>query len=226
MTMTRTLGLALALAVAGALAACTSLIPDTTVSNAFGLDGVSVTAAAGGASVISLGAGGGGSTQLSGTFEAEVPSSGLAALPGIVSVASVSDVITIQAAVGVSAPGDVDFAAAYTITDVAIELRVTDAGAPVVDQSWTAAGLVLTFSGTTTYDEGTDTTSGTYSVATEVPLVTLSVQGAAVDAYVDALRDGATLTVEGALTVDLEPAFPSSAEATFTLKSLGGTVTY
>jgi hypothetical protein len=226
MTMTRTLGLALALVVAGALAACTGLIPDTTIDNAFGLDGVSVPAAAEGASVISLNAGGGGSTQLSGTFDTEVPSSGLAALPGIISVASVSDVITIQAAVGVSAPGDVDFAAAYTITDVAIELRIVNADAPVVDQTWTAAGLSLTFSGTATYDQGTDTTSGTYSVATEVPLVTLSVQGAAVAAYVDALRDGATLEVEGALTVELEPAFPSGAEATFTLKSLGGTVTY
>jgi hypothetical protein len=224
--MTRTLGLALGLAAAAALAACSSLIPDTTVTDAFGLDGVSVTAAAGGASVISLDAGGGGSTQLSGTFETEVPASGLAALPAIVSVASVSDVITIQAAVGVSAPGDVGFAPAYTITDGAIELRIYDADGLIVDQTWTATGLVLTFSGTTTYDDGTDTTSGTYTVATEVPLVTLSVQGAAVDAYVDALRDGATLEVEGALTVDLEPAFPSGAEATFTLKSLGGTVTY
>lgn len=224
--MASTLRFGLTLVLAGALSACTSLIPDQNVSNAFGLDGVPVTATAAGVEATSLSGVSGGTTQLSGTFASEVPGGGLAAIPGFISVASISDVITIQATVDVSAPGDVSFATSYTITDVAIELRVSSGGTTVIDQSWSASGLELTFSGGTTYDEGSDTTSGAYTVASEIPLVTLLVQGAAVDAFVDALSDGDTLDVAGALTVGLQPAIPSGAQMTFTLKSLGGTVSF
>ncbi|TVR85231.1 MAG: hypothetical protein EA416_17135 [Trueperaceae bacterium] len=224
--MTPMLRFGFALVLAGALGACTSLIPDQNVSNAFGLDGVPVTATVGGAEATSLSGESEGSTQLSGTFASEVPRGDLTAIPGFISVASISDVITIQATVDVSAPGDVSFATSYTITGVAIELRVASGTATVIDQTWSAAGLELTFSGSATYDEGSDTTVGTYTVATEIPLVTLMVQGAAVDAFVDALSDGDTLDVAGALTVDLQPAIPSGAEVTLTLKSLGGTVTF
>jgi len=224
--MTGTLRYGFALVIAGALAACSGLIPDQAVNDVFGLDGVQVTATTEGAMGAAVGPALAGSTQVTGTFATQVTSNGFPDLPGIVRVASISDVITIQAAVELSAPGSVAFAEAYTITGVSIGLVVSDAGATVIDRTWDASDLELTFSGDATYDAGSDTTSGTYLVEAEVPLVTLLVQGAAVTAFVDALGDGATLDVAGTIGVDLQPAFPLGAELTFTLKSLGGTLTF
>ncbi len=224
--MTSMLRFGLALVTAGALGACSSLIPDQNIANAFGLDGVQVTASATGVQPTSPAAGTTGSTQVSGTFASEVASGGFPAIHGIINVATISDDITIRTTVDLTAPGDTTLAESYTITGASIALLVSSAGATLIEQTWTATGLELTFSGSATYDEETDTTSGTYEVVAEIPLVTLLVQGAAVDAFLDALSEGETLDVAGTMTVDLEPAFPFGAELTFTLKSLGGTVTF
>ena len=224
--MTRTIRLGFALVIAGALGACSGLIPDQDISNAFGLDGVPVTATAGGADMMALDAGPSGSSEVTGSFGAEIRSGGFAAIPGFIGVASISDVITIAAAVDVSAGGEMAFAAAYTITDASIVLSVSNDDGTLFDQAWSASGLDLTFSGSATYDPGSDTTTGTYTVVSEVPLVTLVLQGAAVDAFVGALSDGDTLDVAGTIELEVQPAFPFGAELTFTLKSLGGTLTF
>lgn len=224
--MTRTLRLGFALLIAGALGACSSLIPDQAISNAFFLDGVQVTATADGFREVGVRPTMAATTHVSGAFQTQVFSAGFGAVPGFVNVASISDVITIYADVELSSPGSVDFAASYTITAVSIGLVVTNAGATVIDQTWDAFDVDLTVSGDVAYDPGSDTTSGTYRVDVEVPLITLLVQGRVVDAFVDALQDGATLDVAGAMALEVQPSFPLGAEMTFTLKSLGGTLTF
>lgn len=214
-------------AIVGMLAACSGLIPPQAIDDAFGLDGVEVTASTvdmAGAAVSPSAAGT--STTLTGSIETEVGGLGFPTLPGLLTVTGISDVITIRATVGVSAAGDVDLASSYTLTAASIALRISDGDAPLVDQSWASSGLGLSFSGSATYDPASDTTSGDYSVATQVPLVTLALQGSALRDFLDALQDGATLTVVGTMSVDVEPAFPSGASLTFTLQSLGGEISF
>ncbi len=212
-------GLVVALSACGGLLA--ALIPDQEIRDAFGLDGTEVTAsdvgAAGTTATLAT-------SQLTGTFSASVESDGLDDFPAIVRdaarAASISDVLTIRTRVEVAAPGDVDFAASYTITGLRLGFEVFDGATSVLSQTWSNDALALTFTGSASFDGSA--TTGEYAAEVDVPMITLELTGSQARAYFDLLTEPGTYSLVGSIALDVEPAFPAGAAMTFTLKSLGG----
>lgn len=215
-------GLALLLSACGALA---GLIPDQSIADPFGLDGTAVTVAApatGGVAALAT-------AQLTGSFTATVDSGGLAGLPplvtGAVNPATISDVLTIRQAVQVAAPGQVDFAPSYLITGVRLSLEVFDGTRSVLSQTSIHDDLALTLSGSAQPD-GEGNTTGLYTAQLDVPLLELELAGQRARNYFRLLATEGSYRVEGSLTLEIGPPFPTGAEMTVTLKSLGGTLTF
>ncbi len=216
-------GLVVALSACGAIVA--GLIPDQEIDDAFGLDGTEVTASAAGAAGATATLA---TSQLTGSFSATVDSDGLDDFPAIVRdaarAASISDVLTIRTTVEVSAPGNVAFEGSYTITGVSLRFEVFDGATSVLSQDWSNDALSLTFTGSAAFD-GSDT-RGTYSAEVDVPMITLTLTSNQASAYFDLLKEPGTYTLTGSITLEVEPAFPADADMTFTLKSLGGELTF
>ncbi len=219
--MDRRIRALIAISLAAALAACSSVIPDQAITNAFGVDGTDVTVTAVGASSIAPLASG----RLAGSvgpvsFELD----GIDGIPDFARPRSISDVITIETTVFVSAPGEVAFATDYTITGVDLTLSVRDGADTVVTESWSNDDLELTFSGSAAFDGAT--TSGEYLAQVDVPLAEVRLSGAKAIALFELVKAGGRYTVQGEVAIDVVPAFPAGGELTFTLKSLGGTLAF
>jgi hypothetical protein len=215
------------------LGACSSLIPDQTIGNPFGLDGKTVTleeqppALQAGLSAQAVSATYSG--DLSTTFKDFEQ-----ALPGGVRPSSISENLGLAAELKVaSSSAEAAFPESLTITASSLEFTATDgSGTPTLSQSFNSASglaLVITKKAGSCALAGTITTC-TYTLSTpSTVLLLLALSGNTFSTFFDILSKGTssnTLTATFSLIVTGDALFPSDSQVTVTLKTSQGTLKF
>jgi hypothetical protein len=212
------------------LGACNALIPDQTVTNAFGLDGKQVTLTQQAQAGLSQ-------TGLSAQAVSATYSGTLAAtfkdleqnLPGGIRPSSIEESLGLAAELKVaSASGEAAFPNSLTITASSLAFTVTDGlGAPTLSQSFnSASGLALVI----TKKSCTGATTCTYTLsAPSTVLLLVALAGSNFSTFFDILSKGGspnTLTASFSLVLMGDTLFPADSAVTVTLKTSQGTLKF
>lgn len=212
------------------LGACSSLIPDQTIGNPFGLDGKTVTLEQAPAAELNAQAV---QATYSGSLSSTFPDFEQS-IPGGVSPSGISENLGIETDIRVSsatATSDTVFPDSLTIVASQLSFTVTDgSGTPSLTKTFkSAAGLSLVMTKGSCQTTGGVTCTYTLSVPDTVLLV-IQLLGADISTFFNDILDGGgepnTLTGNFSLTVSGDTLFPEDSEVTVKLNTTEGTLTF
>lgn len=224
--MTTALRILTVLALAAALSACgllRGLIPDQSLTDPFGLDGVDVTLGADEAAASALDAAA--STTLVGTIDAsfdvednDIPSW----ISDVLRIRSVSGDVGIAPLVTLDAPEGAALPQALSIVAANHEFAVSSGGSRRFGGAWSADGLTVLLSASEPCDA-----SCTYTVTPQdQALLTMLMTGSEARAYGQVIAAPGSYDLDGQVVLEVDAELPAGTEMRIELRDFGGVVSF